>query len=108
MKKNRISRRFCLLSALARGFLTRRLFRTHKVQSLVSSIRDAMATALQLHRESSSSSSSMPVSQAVVTPQDVELHRRLLMQINKDCQVRFVRSNSKVACGLCLFSLKEN
>ncbi len=75
--------KFCRLTAVARGYLTRRLMRTHKVQSLVASIRDTMATALQLHRESSMNNNSVAPS---VSPQDVELHRRLLQQINKDCQ----------------------
>jgi hypothetical protein len=54
---------FCRLSALAKGYLTRRLLRTHKVETVIASIRDTMHTALQLHRELATSK------------QDVELHR---------------------------------
>ena len=64
--------RFSRLTALARGHLTRRLLSTHKVEGIISSIRDTMNTALLLHRE------------ATATPEDVELHRRLLLQLNKD------------------------
>ena len=64
--------RFSRLTAVARGHLTRRLLSTHKVEGIISSIRDTMNTALLLHRE------------ATATPEDVELHRRLLLQLNKD------------------------
>ena len=46
----RMHARFCRLSAAARGWLTRRLLRTHKVEALKASMRDTMHTALQLHR----------------------------------------------------------
>ena len=64
--------RFSRLSAIARGYLTRRLLSTHKVEGIISSIRDTMNTALLLHGE------------ATATKEDVELHRRLLLQLNKD------------------------
>ena len=42
--------KLCKLSALAKGYLTRRLMKTTKVQDITSSIRETMNTALKLHQ----------------------------------------------------------
>ena len=81
-------RKFCRLSALAKGYLTRKLMKTDKVQGIVGSMRDTMSIALQLHQEARlaqtpSSHSGQEVARRV-TLQDVELHRRLLQQLYKD------------------------
>jgi hypothetical protein len=72
--------KFCRLSACGKGFLTRRLLRTDKVQSLVASMRDTMSTALMLHREATTRGG------CSISAQDVELHRHLLQQLNRDHQ----------------------
>ncbi len=64
--------KFCLVTAAARGFLTRRLLRTLRVQAIIKSLRDTMFMALRLHSE------------PTAAPEDVELHRRLLQQLNRD------------------------
>ncbi len=66
--------KFCRLSALAKGYLTRRLLATQKVEGVIASIRDTMNTAFQLHKD------------AATSKEDVELHRRLLQQLNRDYQ----------------------
>ncbi|TRY62826.1 hypothetical protein TCAL_16556 [Tigriopus californicus] len=69
--------KYCKLSALAKGFLVRRLLKTAKVQAIIESMKDTMNMALELHREARAGNRS-------VTAQDLDLHRRLLQQLNKD------------------------
>lgn len=64
------------LSAIAKGFLTRKLFSTEKVQMLKKTIRETLACAIQLHLEMKG-----PPSR-----QDLELHGRLLAQLESACQ----------------------
>jgi len=71
-----VRRGLILATAAAKGWLVRRLMRTRRVANLVEGIRDTLAAALQLHAESSTS----------ITGADVDLHRRLLQQINRHCQ----------------------
>lgn len=53
-----------------KGYLTRRLLRTEKVQSLIDTIKDALLCALQLHTAEN------------IDESDVELHRRLINQVS--------------------------
>ena len=85
---------FCMLSAMVKGFLIRRLMKTERVQRIIGSMRDTMTIALQLHREAKQVNTSHLAQNASlngtptkrVTMQDVELHRRLLQQLFKDSQ----------------------
>ena len=88
---------FSRLSAMARGYLTRRLLSTLKVEGIISSIRDTMNTALLLHRE------------ATATKEDVELHRRLLLQLNKDyAQLHQIFVESSPAERVALIALDRD
>ena len=83
---------FCRFSAVVKGYLTRRLLRTDRVQRIIGSMRDTMTIALQLHQEANQSKMSLDVlNTATAIPKkvsihDVELHRRLLQQLVKDSQ----------------------
>ena len=59
------------LSALIRGYLTRRLLTTDRVQSIIQTIRDTTMCLKELNQGS-----------MAILPSDVELHRRLLQQLN--------------------------
>lgn len=59
------------LSALVRGYLTRRLLATDRVQSIIQTIRDTTTCLKELNQGS-----------MTILPSDVELHRRLLQQLN--------------------------
>jgi centrosomal protein CEP110 len=63
------------LTAIARGFLTRRLMATEKVQMLKRTIQESVSCAVQLHLESEG-----PPSRA-----DLDLHARLLAQLESAC-----------------------
>ena len=65
--------RFGRLSALIKGHLTRRLLKSARVQSIITSMKDIMKIALQLHHEQRSA-------------EDVQLHARLLHQLQKESQ----------------------
>ena len=56
---------------MARGFLTRRLLRTARVQDLIVTIRDTVLCALKVNQDFWTS----------VTPEDVALHGRLIQQV---------------------------
>jgi len=56
---------------VARGFLTRRLLRTARVQDLIVTIQDTVLCALKVHQDFWTS----------VTPEDVALHGRLIQQV---------------------------
>lgn len=62
-----------IIQAHVRGYLTRRLIRTEKVQSLIKTIKDAVLCAIQLHGSE------------VIEEADVELHRRLIQQVSAAC-----------------------
>ncbi|KAL1468659.1 hypothetical protein MTO96_041343, partial [Rhipicephalus appendiculatus] len=64
---------FDRLTAMARGHLTRRLMKTHRVQSIIQTIKDTLECALRLHVEPH-------ICSGLVTQQDVELHQRLITQ----------------------------
>ncbi|XP_075559115.1 uncharacterized protein LOC142590639 isoform X2 [Dermacentor variabilis] len=69
---------FDRLTAMARGHLTRRLMKTHRVQSIIQTIKDTLECALCLHGEPH-------IRSGLVTPQDVELHQRLITQLTSAC-----------------------
>lgn len=69
---------FDRLTAMARGHLTRRLMKTHRVQSIIQTIKDTLECALRLHVEPH-------ICSGLVTPQDVELHQRLITQLTSAC-----------------------
>ncbi|KAG5897972.1 hypothetical protein JTB14_013546 [Gonioctena quinquepunctata] len=62
-----------VIGAHVRGYLTRRLLRTERVQSLIETIKDALLCALQLHNADN------------IDESDVELHRRLINQVSAAC-----------------------
>ena len=72
--------RFEKLSALVKGHLTRRLMRTQKVQDIIKSMKDLLTIALQLHREA----------QQYPKMEDVQLHARLLQQLQRESQVNII------------------
>jgi len=63
------------LTALARGFLVRRLVSTEKVQFLKQTIRETISCAVRLHLES----------EGPPSRQDQDLHDRLLVQLDSAC-----------------------
>ncbi|XP_065309584.1 mucin-2-like isoform X2 [Dermacentor albipictus] len=69
---------FDRLTAMARGHLTRRLMKTQRVQSIIQTIKDTLECALRLHGEPH-------IRSGLVTPQDVELHQRLITQLTSAC-----------------------
>lgn len=60
-----------VIGAYVKGYLTRRLLRTERVQALINTIKDALICALQLHSADN------------IDESDVELHRRLINQVRK-------------------------
>ncbi|XP_030763063.1 uncharacterized protein LOC115887728 isoform X2 [Sitophilus oryzae] len=58
-----------VIGAHVRGYLTRRLLRTEKVQSLIATVKDVLLCALELHQAEH------------IDEKDVELHRRLINQL---------------------------
>ncbi|KAK8764161.1 hypothetical protein V5799_033231 [Amblyomma americanum] len=69
---------FDRLTAMARGHLTRRLMKTHRVRSIIQTIKDTLECALRLHGDPH-------ICSGLVTPQDVELHQRLITQLTAAC-----------------------
>ncbi|KAF0292816.1 Centriolar coiled-coil protein [Amphibalanus amphitrite] len=69
--------RYARVTAVARGFLTRRLMRTEKVQSLIAAVKESMVCALRLQREVDLTKQ--------ITKQDLELHERLFNQVRGAC-----------------------
>ena len=63
------------LTALARGFLTRRLIATERVQDLKRTIRETLSCAVQLHMEAG----------GAPNKQELDLHARLLAQLEGAC-----------------------
>jgi hypothetical protein len=64
------------LTALGRGFLVRRLLATDRVRHLRRTVRETLACAVQLHREATG---------AAPGRQELELHARLLAQLEAAC-----------------------
>ena len=63
------------LTALGRGFLTRRLMATERVQDLKRTIRETLSCAVQLHMEAG----------GAPNKQELDLHARLLAQLEAAC-----------------------
>ena len=63
------------LTALARGFLTRRLMRTERFEDLKRTIRETLSCAVQLHLEAG----------GAPNKQELDLHARLLAQLEAAC-----------------------
>ena len=63
------------LTALARGFLTRRLMRTERIEDLKRTIRETLSCAVQLHLEAG----------GAPNKQELDLHARLLAQLEAAC-----------------------
>lgn len=61
------------IQAGVRGYLTRRLLKTERVQNCITTIRDTIVCALQLQRECAPH----------VEPSDLQLHGRLIQQVLK-------------------------
>jgi len=70
------SKAWVRLTALARGYLVRKLLATEKVQFLKRTIRETLACAVRLHLEI----------EGAPSRQDLELHGRLLAQLESACQ----------------------
>ena len=63
------------LTAIGKGFLTRQLLKTEKVQMLKMTIKETVSCAVQLHLES----------EGPPSKEDLQLHSRLLAQIESAC-----------------------
>ncbi|XP_046398864.1 uncharacterized protein LOC124165478 [Ischnura elegans] len=70
--------KFEKLSALVKGYLTRRLLKTEKVQRIKMTIRDLILAALKLHSEISQDDN--------VNQHDVALHGQILAELNASCE----------------------
>ncbi|XP_053698331.1 centriolar coiled-coil protein of 110 kDa [Sabethes cyaneus] len=68
-----------LINAYARGYLTRRLFQTEKVQKIVQIIRDTLLFILDMHHEKNAPG------RRVRSPADVQLKRTLFHQLTSAC-----------------------
>ncbi|KAJ1531831.1 hypothetical protein ONE63_000483 [Megalurothrips usitatus] len=64
------------IQAGVRGYLTRRLLKTERVQNCITTIRDTIVCALQLQRECAPN----------VEPSDLQLHGRLIQQLIAACE----------------------
>uniref|UniRef100_A0A1Q3FFK9 Uncharacterized protein n=1 Tax=Culex tarsalis TaxID=7177 RepID=A0A1Q3FFK9_CULTA len=67
-----------VINAYARGYLTRRLFQTERVQKVIQVIRDTLLFILDLHHESTAR-------QQIRSPADLQLKRTLLHQLTSAC-----------------------
>lgn len=63
------------INAAVRGYLTRRLFKSERVQTLIQTIKDTLLCAMELHHENVEK----------IQPADIELHRRLIQQVTAAC-----------------------
>ncbi|XP_022237046.1 uncharacterized protein LOC106476563 [Limulus polyphemus] len=70
--------KFDHLTAAAKGFLTRLLMKSDRVQGVIQTIKDTLECALKFHQET-------PIKKGYVTLQDAELHKRLLTQLTAAC-----------------------
>ncbi|XP_055604781.1 centriolar coiled-coil protein of 110 kDa [Uranotaenia lowii] len=68
-----------IINAHVRGYLTRRLFQTDRVQKIVQVIRDTLLFILDMHHERAISR------QHIHSPADVQLKRTLLHQLSSAC-----------------------
>ncbi|KAJ9590662.1 hypothetical protein L9F63_016290 [Diploptera punctata] len=63
------------ITAAVKGYLTRRLFRTARVQEIILTIRDTLLCAVQINQDCWPD----------ITPEDVALHKRLIHQVTAAC-----------------------
>lgn len=68
--------KFNKVSAVVKGYLTRRLLNTEKVQIIVQTIRDTVDLILRLYEEAPGAGTGL-----AVKPQDSDLHQRLIQQV---------------------------
>ncbi|XP_066291299.1 centriolar coiled-coil protein of 110 kDa-like isoform X2 [Branchiostoma lanceolatum] len=69
-----VQSKFERLSAAVKGYLTRRLLRTEKVQALRKTIKDTTELIMSLQQET-------PIRKGMVTTQDAELVQRVMVQL---------------------------
>ncbi|XP_035695142.1 uncharacterized protein LOC118428945 isoform X2 [Branchiostoma floridae] len=70
----RLQSKFERLSAAVKGYLTRRLLRTEKLQALRKTIKDTTELIMSLQQET-------PIRKGMVTTQDAELVQRVMVQL---------------------------
>ncbi|XP_067118585.1 uncharacterized protein [Centruroides vittatus] len=70
--------KFNRVSAVAKGYLTRRLMKTERVQNIIQTIKDTLICALKFHQET-------PIKKGKITVKDAELHKRLIAQLTAAC-----------------------
>lgn len=73
-----LKRKFDRVSATVKGYLTRRLMKTERVQGIIQTIKDTLLCAVRFHEET-------PVKKGLITEQDADLHQRLISQITAAC-----------------------
>ncbi|XP_013409410.1 centriolar coiled-coil protein of 110 kDa-like isoform X1 [Lingula anatina] len=69
-----MERKFCMLSAAVKGYLTRRLYRTEKVQAIIQTIKDTTDLAISIQTES-------PTKKMAYLNQDKNLQDRVIAQL---------------------------
>lgn len=70
--------KFNRVSAAVKGYLTRRLMKTERVQNIIQTIKDTLICALKFHQET-------PIKKGKITIKDAELHKRLIAQLTSAC-----------------------
>lgn len=66
------------VSAAAKGYLTRRLLRSERVQGIIKTIRDTLEFAMYFQTET-------PIKKGRVTPTEANLHKKILVQLTSAC-----------------------
>ncbi|XP_038048843.1 centriolar coiled-coil protein of 110 kDa-like [Patiria miniata] len=69
-----MKKKFDKISAVAKGYLTRRIFKTHRVQSIIKTIKDTVAFADKFISET-------PIKKGGMSMQDMMLAERVLAQV---------------------------
>lgn len=91
-----------IIAAYIRGYLTRRLMKTAKVQNIVSTRRDSLLIALDMHYESKERAKNGTMTESE-TEADIELKSQLIQQVNKTDSIE-----SQIFQCLFLFKLFLN
>lgn len=84
-----------IITAYAKGFLTRRLFRTMKIQNIVKTIKDTLLFILDIHFEN-------PI--ANDSPADLKLKTHLIQQVRTQYHIKSMKI-FKILFGLPIFPL---
>lgn len=71
------------VTAYVRGYLTRRLLHTDKIQTIIQTIRDTVDFVLKLYEENPKNPAHLQVK-----PEDVNLHRMLIQQVKTFLNLR--------------------